>query len=163
MIERTKRMAHAGSGLRLFSPSWLSILLFSGHFSFVRTGRLDHCRTSQWKMKLYRLRSGVFCCCCCFFFLEKLSPTSTLVRICGSGRIVWIKCEIPIINVGNHLDGQLWQLQSPLSQVWKDSNIPSPIKTLDHHKSNNINLLNSHRMPCFVKTFILFILFYLPH
>ena len=98
-----------------------------------------------------------------FFFLEKLSPTSTLVRICGSGRIVWIKCEIPIINVGNHLDGQLWQLQSPLSQVWKDSNIPSPIKTLDHHKSNNINLLNSHRMPCFVKTFILFILFYLPH
>ena len=44
------------------------------------------------------------------FFLEKLSPSCTPVRICGSGWIVWIKCEILIINVRNHLDGQLWQL-----------------------------------------------------
>ena len=42
-------------------------------------------------------------------FLEKLSPSCTLVTICWSGWIVWIKREILIINAGNHLDGQLWQ------------------------------------------------------
>ena len=35
--------------------------------------------------------------------------------------------------------------------MWKDSNIPSPIKRLDHHKANNINLLNPYCMPCFMK------------
>ena len=35
--------------------------------------------------------------------------------------------------------------------MWKDSNIPSPINRLDHHKANNINLLNPYRMPCFKK------------
>ena len=39
-----------------------------------------------------------------------------------------------------------------LSQVWKDSNIPSPIKRLDHHKANDINWLNPYCMPCFMKT-----------
>ena len=80
--------------------------LFSGHFSLVRSGRRDHYRTSQWKIKMkYALfRSFLLSS---LFVLEKLSPPCTLVRICGSGWIVWIKCEILIINVGNHLDGQL--------------------------------------------------------
>ena len=38
-----------------------------------------------------------------------------------------------------------------LVRVWKDSNIPSPIKRLNHHKANNINLLNPYRMPRFMK------------
>ena len=46
-----------------------------------------------------------------FFFVVVvavlISPSRTLVRICGSGWVVWIKCEILIINVRNHLDGQL--------------------------------------------------------
>ena len=85
--------------------------LFSGHFSLVRSGRRDHCRTSQWKIKMkYALFRSFFCCCHCFFWKNYHSPSCTLLRICRSDWIVWIKCEILIIDVRNHLDGQLWQL-----------------------------------------------------
>ena len=53
-------------------------------------------RTSQWKWN--RLCSGVF-----FVAVVLLSPSCTLVRTCGSCWIVWIKCEILIVNVGNNL------------------------------------------------------------
>ena len=77
--------------------------LFSGHFSLVRSGWLDHCRTSQWKIKMkYALFRSFFCCCHCFFWKNYHSPSCTLLRICRSGWIVWIKCEILIIDVGNH-------------------------------------------------------------